>query len=653
MALTHSTVVVVPDDGTSPVGTDEWNADHVLTGTDTRVLFNDGGVVGEDAGLTFNKTTNKLGLNSTSVEQINATPNVNNHIEYYMDTALGDVSGGAIYGLFFNVYTQSGASATNNIGAINGISGTAASYLGAGLTATTVTGANTQAYASGGGTITKAYGLFSQVLADTGSKITSAYGVNSYIYDCTTTNDYGSSYAFAATYDIRTATLSHATYAYYCNDISADVSVNPYYLWFDAPGVYRINGAGIMAYYNPTFTKYVPAATNYERVVQQWTSDVLEYGPEAGGTGVKRAMRLKGAGVGYEAYTVSTLPTSPAGSVCYVTDGDAGLACDDTVVNSGAGATKYLVWFNGTNWKVVTGAPGGSPGGADTQVQFNDGGAFGGDSGFTFNKTTNALAVGGATVTTSNPTLNLTQTWNDSGVAFTAVKLDVTKTAAAATSLLLDLQVGGSTKYSVREDGLVTGSYVTNGTNTYALGWGGGVSVGSTSSFCFTNGTNAFLTIDTFLTRGGAATVQQGDLDAAAPVAQTLRAQSVVAGTSNTAGVDWTFIGSKGTGTGAGGQIIWRTAPAGSTGSSQNALATGLTITAPAVNMQPSVVVGNQALATNATDGFLYIPTCAGTPTGTPTAHTGRVAIVFDTTNNKLYIYDGSWLGGTAPGAFT
>ncbi len=34
-------------------------------------------------------------------------------------------------------------------------------------------------------------------------------------------------------------------------------------------------------------------------------------------------------------------------------------------------------------------------GGSDTQVQFNDGGAFGGDSGLTFNKTTNILTAGG------------------------------------------------------------------------------------------------------------------------------------------------------------------------------------------------------------------------------------------------------------------
>ena len=35
----------------------------------------------------------------------------------------------------------------------------------------------------------------------------------------------------------------------------------------------------------------------------------------------------------------------------------------------------------------------GSPGGSDTQVQFNDGSSFGGDSGLTFNKTSGLLTV--------------------------------------------------------------------------------------------------------------------------------------------------------------------------------------------------------------------------------------------------------------------
>ena len=38
---------------------------------------------------------------------------------------------------------------------------------------------------------------------------------------------------------------------------------------------------------------------------------------------------------------------------------------------------------------------GGTPGGSDTQVQFNDGGSFGGDSDLTYNKTTNTLQSAG------------------------------------------------------------------------------------------------------------------------------------------------------------------------------------------------------------------------------------------------------------------
>lgn len=45
------------------------------------------------------------------------------------------------------------------------------------------------------------------------------------------------------------------------------------------------------------------------------------------------------------------------------------------------------------------------PAGNDTEVQFNDGGLFGGDASLTFNKTTKALIVGGDITATG---LNLT-----------------------------------------------------------------------------------------------------------------------------------------------------------------------------------------------------------------------------------------------------
>ncbi len=68
-----------------------------------------------------------------------------------------------------------------------------------------------------------------------------------------------------------------------------------------------------------------------------------------------------------------------------------------------------------------------------------------------------------------------------------------------------------------------------------------------------------------------------------------------------------------------------------------------------------SVVCGGQAaLGLSATAGFLYIPTCAGTPNGTPASFTGKVAIVYDTTANKFMIFNGGvWKGGTAPGVWS
>lgn len=80
------------------------------------------------------------------------------------------------------------------------------------------------------------------------------------------------------------------------------------------------------------------------------------------------------------------------------------------------------------------------------------------------------------------------------------------------------------------------------------------------------------------LTSPSASKMQLGPADAAAPGAQTLGIQNVVAGTLNTAGNTLVIAGSQGTGTGAGGSIVFQTAPAGASGTAQNALATALTI---------------------------------------------------------------------------
>ncbi len=56
-----------------------------------------------------------------------------------------------------------------------------------------------------------------------------------------------------------------------------------------------------------------------------------------------------------------------------------------------------------------------------------------------------------------------------------------------------------------------------------------------------------------------------------------------------------------------------------------------------------NVRVNTAAISTSASDGFLYIPTCAGTPTGTPTAVTGLIPMIYDTTNHQFWFYDTAW----------
>lgn len=103
-----------------------------------------------------------------------------------------------------------------------------------------------------------------------------------------------------------------------------------------------------------------------------------------------------------------------------------------------------------------------SPGGSTTQVQYNSAGAFAGDAGLTFDSSTGKLTIGkqlaisSGAVTTSVPLLDLAQTWNAGAVTFTGLKLNVTDTASAAASNLLDLQVGAVSKFGVAKSGALT-----------------------------------------------------------------------------------------------------------------------------------------------------------------------------------------------------
>ena len=173
--------------------------------------------------------------------------------------------------------------------------------------------------------------------------------------------------------------------------------------------------------------------------------------------------------------------------------------------------------------------------GSDTEVQFNDNGSLNGDTGLTFNKTTNALTVGASTVDggsarvygdinlddggsfsttvqavtpTANRTISFPDAtgtvalvngasgtiqyndagtlkgnsdftidldWNDAAVTFTGLKLNVTNTASASGSKLLDLQSGGTSRFNVDSFGTANVFVQAGFTNE-------GLSIGATNS---------------------------------------------------------------------------------------------------------------------------------------------------------------------------
>lgn len=122
--------------------------------------------------------------------------------------------------------------------------------------------------------------------------------------------------------------------------------------------------------------------------------------------------------------------------------------------------------------------------------------------------------------------------------------------------------------------------------NVVNAGLGGGYQATSNSGY-FEIGS------DTLLTRHAAANWQLGNADGAAPIAQTLSAQSVAAGTADTAGPALTFQAPLGTGTGASSGFVFKVPTPQTTGSTQQPTVTALTIvdSGSAGTSKPQVIV--------------------------------------------------------------
>lgn len=270
-----------------------------------------------------------------------------------------------------------------------------------------------------------------------------------------------------------------------------------------------------------------------------------------------------------------------------------------------------------------------SPGGASGTVQWNSSGSFDGISGWTTNGTTNlaggastTLVVGGCTLgsnvfcTTGPAAISGALTLGTSGILVGGTNAIQQRNAAAAQDYSIfntftsgtnfeNATLGWSTTSNIFT--IATGKGSGGGTNRGILimpsgsgASGGGIYLPNAnaprlSEIDFSSATD--LISGTVFTRvyyssagyvvlddpngsgivkfgtPAANVLQHGPDNAASPVAQTTRVQSVVAGTSNTAGVKWTRVASLSTGSGLSGDVCDQTGGTGAGATSQNAAA--------------------------------------------------------------------------------
>jgi len=139
---------------------------------------------------------------------------------------------------------------------------------------------------------------------------------------------------------------------------------------------------------------------------------------------------------------------------------------------SGGGTTNFLR-ADGTWAAPAGGGGGGTPGGSNTQVQFNDSGSFGGDADFTWNKTTNVLGITGD--------VNLSD-----GGSFTTTLQTITPTAARTISLpdatgTVALISGSSGQVMYNLSGELAGSNLGISSGAFGYTAGGGTVTQATS----------------------------------------------------------------------------------------------------------------------------------------------------------------------------
>ena len=167
----------------------------------------------------------------------------------------------------------------------------------------------------------------------------------------------------------------------------------------------------------------------------------------------------------------STNSTLTASNVTVTNETNLGAIENITMLGGVAG---YFLQTDGTGnltWSAAGGGGGnGSPGGANTQVQFNDAGEFGADTGFTYNKTTHTLSsqqfsASSGQITTTNSNLVSANYVVTSNITASNI-LDASTTTLVNLGNVSNVKItGGSTNYILMTDGVGNLSWVAKPTS--------------------------------------------------------------------------------------------------------------------------------------------------------------------------------------------
>jgi len=196
-------------------------------------------------------------------------------------------------------------------------------------------------------------------------------------------------------------------------------------------------------------------------------ADLATWATITPGTGVGTALAANVGSAGAVVTNGGALGTPSSGTLTNAT----GLP-PAGITQSGATSNQVLAW-NGSAWAPATPSAGSGDVVGPASATDNAIARFDTTTGKLLQNTSNvtiadtgalsitpdanakAITVASHTHTTSNPAIDIAQTFNAAGVAFTGVKLNFTQTAKATGTRLFDVQSSGTSAFRVESDGNV------------------------------------------------------------------------------------------------------------------------------------------------------------------------------------------------------